>query len=910
MRIYFTVFFLITIWSSNHAQSVISRIESISKSKLSTKEQVEKLLILESDLRTEYPADSLGMLMYFIANRLGKNKDYDKSISYAREAITLFGQVGYDGYRLHNCYFFIINALSQYGKHKQIVALYKDVSSLSKSTIKQRDSFGALLNDIGNAQNLIGEYYEAAQLFSEMFSSDWFGDLSLQNKKVAVYRYVQSLIALGGNLELSKALRLLDSIPQYYEAEGMSLSFIDVSNISLEKEKIFLKLKEFDKVIRLTDDIIADIDVNDLNSETSEMLCDQVTNKFVALFDNNDFVGANKLLLSIKPLVDSSHSFSDYDVMVFYQNLGESYRGVKGYTNSLISYDSAFSKVGFHLDSDPAEKLSFSDNLNDVIELSLDYLKTRQSDKMYFGSRLNLSECFIKIDTLIQFQLTSVLSEGSILTLSEEYFEFYSSMSDYAFVNQDVELFLRACERKRGILFLEHWANTSYSDLESSNYYLGIIDSLEGLKIEYDISTEFGEPSLDQSEVEALNTLIITSKLERNSLIIESPLNIVELEDVKANFKSEILYFQYGADSLYALHISESDESIINLGPTYLIDSIVKEHLHILKSGEGVTSSSLYDILLAPFSIQKSSVLIVPDAILNFVPFESIPTGKSADPYFIDNYEVSYSVSLALSQSLMRTSLNNIEHMEILSPLYNRENLVNQLASISKGLNKDNFDYLHFSNLESTMLKQLLKGSLIKTGAIKRDSFYHALESSDIFHFTGHAILNPVDYRFSFLALGDKEEGYDNLVTMSEIDHAETNADLIYLNACNTGNGRLLKGEGVFSLARSFFRAGAKSVVNSLWSIDDQSSSIITISFYKYLKEGHTKSYALAQAKRDYLNSDIPEFKKHPYYWAGLILVGNDAPLKFGNWYDNYLIPCGILLILSLSFLTYRRKPA
>lgn len=90
------------------------------------------------------------------------------------------------------------------------------------------------------------------------------------------------------------------------------------------------------------------------------------------------------------------------------------------------------------------------------------------------------------------------------------------------------------------------------------------------------------------------------------------------------------------------------------------------------------------------------------------------------------------------------------------------------------------------------------------------------------------------------------------------------------------------------SLSYYFLYAGAKSVVSSLWKLDDKSTYIVMAKFYKYLAEGKTKSEALRQAQLDYIhyrNKDKTAFENkdfyHPYFWAGIQLQGNDKPLVF-----------------------------
>ena len=116
------------------------------------------------------------------------------------------------------------------------------------------------------------------------------------------------------------------------------------------------------------------------------------------------------------------------------------------------------------------------------------------------------------------------------------------------------------------------------------------------------------------------------------------------------------------------------------------------------------------------------------------------------------------------------------------------------------------------------------------------------------------------------------------------------------LSACNTGFGKLEKGEGVMSMARAFHFSGVPAVVMSLWKVPDRSTKEIMLHFYKYLKEGNSKSVALQKAKLDYLSSTDDMALRHPYYWAGFVINGNTEPLDLKG--SNLTRLMGVIALL------------
>ena len=130
---------------------------------------------------------------------------------------------------------------------------------------------------------------------------------------------------------------------------------------------------------------------------------------------------------------------------------------------------------------------------------------------------------------------------------------------------------------------------------------------------------------------------------------------------------------------------------------------------------------------------------------------------------------------------------------------------------------------------------------------------------------------------------------------------------MVVLSACETGIGELQRGEGIISLARGFSYAGAKSIITTLWSVNDRSTQKVMELFYSNLAEGVPKDAALRQAKLTYLD-EYPHLGKSPYFWAGIIPIGDMSPISFQSmWYQNPWIWMGALLIFGLLFWASRK---
>ena len=137
---------------------------------------------------------------------------------------------------------------------------------------------------------------------------------------------------------------------------------------------------------------------------------------------------------------------------------------------------------------------------------------------------------------------------------------------------------------------------------------------------------------------------------------------------------------------------------------------------------------------------------------------------------------------------------------------------------------------------------------------------------------TGEIALSPNPTRASV-----KPSDEDFLLTMSDVLNVRLRARLVVLSCCHSGRGEI-KAEGVVGIARAFLGAGARSVLVSLWAIDDEATLEFMKYFYQHLAEGKSASKSLNQAMKFMRESD--EFSDVKY-WAPFVLIGDDVTLEF-----------------------------
>ncbi len=163
----------------------------------------------------------------------------------------------------------------------------------------------------------------------------------------------------------------------------------------------------------------------------------------------------------------------------------------------------------------------------------------------------------------------------------------------------------------------------------------------------------------------------------------------------------------------------------------------------------------------------------------------------------------------------------------------------------------------------------------------------------------------PENSKLYFTKTNDTIE--DNLLYGHELFAMDIPAELTVLSACNTGSGKIAKGEGIMSLGTAFQYAGTKSLLLTSWKVSDQTTPELMKFFYANLKKGMNKAKALQQAKLQYLaNANLN--RTHPFYWGSFYLVGDAAPIAFSNpTWVYWVLALGVLVVITALF-WYRRN--
>lgn len=353
-----------------------------------------------------------------------------------------------------------------------------------------------------------------------------------------------------------------------------------------------------------------------------------------------------------------------------------------------------------------------------------------------------------------------------------------------------------------------------------------------------------------------------------------------DLREVKLDFPLEQWVSQLRR-GLYGYHVAHKNLSM-------LPDSVILQYAD--------PAWRLYEKLVAPVErLLADEVIVVPDGALGYVPFDVLLKEPVFPPpssrfhsyqYLGDDHDISYCYSATLLREMSEKQHKSQSQLTLLAmaPFApDKEQLLSEssLNTVTETMPRDTLATLFFSGKEVQAISNIFPGRTLLGAAADKQALLKNCGSCNILHLNTHGKADDKVGEYAWLGLaapGDSPD-FDKLY-VKDIYNLSLNADLVVLSACETGIGALKRGEGIISLARAFAFAGAKSIVTSLWSVDDKSTGELMQLFYQNLQNGLRKDEAMAKAKKDFRNANKGTKYAHPFFWAGFIPIGDMAPIN------------------------------
>ena len=283
--------------------------------------------------------------------------------------------------------------------------------------------------------------------------------------------------------------------------------------------------------------------------------------------------------------------------------------------------------------------------------------------------------------------------------------------------------------------------------------------------------------------------------------------------------------------------------------------------------------NTLYDILINPIEdlVHGNEVIIVPEGPLWLVPYAALLDHESK--YLCESFSVRLIPSLTTFKLIVDSSE---EQHSRTGALLVGDPWVAEITS-SRGI--PIMPQLQFAREEVQMIGKIIKVTPLTGKEATKAQVLKQLSSVQLVHIAAHGsmeageiALTPDPARTSLMPTKE-----DYMLTMTDVLSVHLRARLVVLSCCHSGQGEV-KAEGVVGIARAFMGAGARSVLVTLWAIDDEATLEFMKKFYYCLVEGRSSSESLNQARKCLKESEKFSDVK---YWAPFVLIGDDVTLEF-----------------------------
>jgi CHAT domain-containing protein len=370
-------------------------------------------------------------------------------------------------------------------------------------------------------------------------------------------------------------------------------------------------------------------------------------------------------------------------------------------------------------------------------------------------------------------------------------------------------------------------------------------ESTVGLPVDADVVRNLSAAAASRTE-------LATAAPETASLVSVQAVPIANIASRLAADDTLIDYYRVG-DDLYAFVLSGTTVQGFKLSAKGL-DEEVRSFRAAIERREPQAAERgrpLYERLIRPLrgELKGSQLTISPHGVLHYLPFAALPDGEQ---YLLDRFSVR-----------LIPSADTLVYLKTDRP----HKLGKVLALGNPDLGDPKFD-LPNAQLEAVDVaamfpasKALVRGEASKTAVKTLGSGFAIL------HFATHGTFNPDSPLASGLYLAKGNEA-DGLLTVSDLYTLRLDTDLVTLSACQTALGKVASGDDVIGLTRGFLYSGARSIVASLWEVNDAATEQLMLSFYRNLQD-HTSREALRLAQIE-TRAKYP----HPMLWGAFQIVG------------------------------------
>ncbi|WP_299182839.1 CHAT domain-containing protein [uncultured Aquimarina sp.] len=826
-------------------------------------ENYEKSLITFQHLRKKD-------MICFIYNNIGivftKKGENTKAIEYYNKSIKI-------GVKL-----FGKNYIENGKSYQNIGALYSNKKEYDKSLSYYNKSINIYINAYGK-NNL-----RVAKLYSDI------GDTYNHKKKY--------------NLSLDyyhKSFEVYSSI--------LDLNASEIVNLNLRIASIYFKKKKFEEALKYYE---KGLDVFSETYETNHLLTSNFFYNIAKVYyKKKDFSKAitfyNKAVIANKKKQSSNNDQTFFDPSKFY-DLKLLLTVLHGKAQTLQSK---------YTENENIEDLCISLKIYEEADMLIDYIRKsyqNYQDKIVFAS----SAREVYSDAIkTQFLFYKEIGEQQILEKIIYYIEKSKANTLKDLINESKTKEFAGLSKE--LLELE-----KNQRINRAFYQSRIIEEKSKSAANNSRIQEYENKLSRLKNIEDSLTIIIKNNYPKYHRL-KYQNTIILVDDIQKTLKDNttLLEFFMSDDIIYAFIITKNKIEVKELNSPELEEKI-KEFRRTITGKQTqeykTVAYDLYQNLIAPLKhlFTGTELIIVPDGALWHLNFDLLLSKKddTNNPkelsYLLKEYIISYANSANLLLAPREKSVFNFTQIQKECLAFSFSNNTDQQNSntISLSALTEYENDLPGTRKEIKSIANIINGNYFYGLEAVEKNFKKNVSQYNILHLALHGEVDnekPENSKLFFTQSNDSIE--DDLLHSHELFALNIPAELTVLSACNTGTGKIAKGEGIMSLGTAFQYAGAKSLLLSSWEVSDQTTPDLMKYFYINLKEGMSKAEALQQAKLLYLkNANINRI--HPFYWGGFYVLGDTAPIKFNSYYSwyCYMIIVSILILFILGYFWYKKK--
>jgi CHAT domain-containing protein len=871
--------------------SIWQTLEAKTQASISNEQLITSSLQLKDDYkRCNYQSDSIYAKILHVLGRAYRSKgDLKQAIAFTKQAIEINSQPGSDTYAPNctNGYLNLLLMFIELSQEKQMLEALKKVVEYSQKYNERKILAARAYSNVSIFYYEKGDFdlsVKYAQIGQSVANS-------IQNSEFLVENFVmeaQALIALNKNNEakitLQKATIILKNNK---DASKLASIYSQIARIERSTKNYSNAVSYYKKAVSSLEPALKNN--NDPYDKAN-----------MATFLNNigEIYAVNlKNYQEAITFYKTAYQYTtnDYDAAQILANEGLVLRFEKKYESALQLFWQSFRRVNIlsktnEIDSNPlASTIKFANSkrillglIQDKADTWLDYYKTTKTK----SHLTNALKTYALADSMIDFMRYEHAGEGSKLFWRQKTRGMYERAIEASYLAGDTEAAFRFFEKSKAVLLAdklnELGANQQLPEADAKRQrvlrdsiahlqnHLASLPANDKKRQEFQARLErFNDDfELFRKNLEKTNPAYYRYKYDNST---PSSNEFRKHPSFTGEGTGFISYF-VGDSAVYAFMLTAQQTKLVKLKITpHVYQSTAHEFLNLCANRAALNAQypryralayALYEQLWKPLTITDKHIIIAQDGV--FLPFEALLAQPDENDFLLKHHAISYtySANFLLKQPPASPWSNLFDRSfagfapETFQPSLRRASLQGSASALEE------------------VGKKFWWGKLLKNTEATKARFMQYAPHSRVIQLFTHADADSTD------AVEPRIYFHDAPLRLSELSQADRfDAQLLVLSACKTGIGHNQRGEGVFSLARGFAALGIPSTITTLWSVEDQPTYKLTKLFYKHLAQNLPKDEALQRAKLDWL-AQGGAADALPSQWAGMILVGDTAPLS------------------------------